>query len=232
MSETSYRKIAIDGLWHNNVTLVQILGLCPTLAVTTNLINGLGMGLATTMVLVCSNIIISAIRNFVRADIRIPVFVLVISSLVTIIDLAMNAYLTELHKVLGIFIPLIVVNCMIIGRAEAFASRNNVLHSLVDGLTMGIGFTVALVLLGAMREMIGFGTLFSQAHLMFGEGARGLTVHLFEDYPNMLLAILPPGAFLGLGLLIAAKNVISARLEQRAAAPKPAVETDNAQTAS
>jgi len=232
MSDTSYRKIAFDGFWHNNVALVQILGLCPTLAVTTNLINGLGMGLATTLVLLCSNIIISAIRNFVRADIRIPVFVLVISSLVTIIDLAMNAYLTELHKVLGIFIPLIVVNCMIIGRAEAFASRNNVLHSLVDGLTMGIGFTVVLVLLGAMREMIGFGTLFSQAHLMFGEGARGLTIHLFEDYPNMLLAILPPGAFLGLGLLIAAKNLISARLEQRAAAPTTAIEADNAQTAS
>jgi electron transport complex protein RnfE len=231
MSDTSYRKIAIDGLWHNNVTLVQILGLCPTLAVTTNLINGLGMGVATTLVLVCSNMIISAIRNIVRADIRIPVFVLVISSLVTIIDLAMNAYLTELHKVLGIFIPLIVVNCMIIGRAEAFASRNNVLHSLVDGLTMGIGFTVALMLLGAMREMIGFGTLFSQAHLMFGEGARGMTITLFDHYPNMLVAILPPGAFLGLGLLIAAKNVISARLEQRAAAAARA-ETASAPAAS
>lgn len=218
MSDIGYRKIALDGLWNNNVALVQILGLCPTLAVTSNLINGLGMGLATTLVLIGSNLIISAIRNFVRADVRIPVFVLVISSLVTIIDLAMSAYLTELHHVLGIFIPLIVVNCMIIGRAEAFASRNNVAHSLVDAVAMGIGFTLALILLGGMRELVGFGTLFSQAHLMFGEGARALTITLFDDYPNMLLAILPPGAFLGLGLLIAGKNYLHARAEQRAAA--------------
>lgn len=218
MSDTGYRKIALDGLWHNNVALVQILGLCPTLAVSTNLINGLGMGLATTLVLLGSNLIISAIRNIVRADVRIPVFVLVIASLVTIIDLAMSAYLTELHHVLGIFIPLIVVNCMILGRAEAFASRNNVIHSLADALAMGLGFTLTLMLLGGLRELVGFGTLFSQAHLMFGEGARAFTVNLFDAYPNMLLAILPPGAFLGLGLLIAAKNYLSARAEQRAAA--------------
>jgi electron transport complex protein RnfE len=217
MSDIGYRKITLDGLWNNNVTLVQILGLCPTLAVTTNLVNGLGMGIATTMVLIGSNLIISAIRNIVRADVRIPVFVLVIASLVTIIDLAMSAYLTELHHVLGIFIPLIVVNCLIIGRAEAFASRNNVIHSLVDAIAMGIGFTVALTILGSIREMVGFGTLFSQAHLMFGEGARALTITFFDDYPNMLLAILPPGAFLGLGLMIAAKNVLNARAEKRAA---------------
>lgn len=218
MSDSGYRKIARDGLWSNNVALVQILGLCPTLAVSTNVINGLGMGLATTLVLLGSNTIISAIRHFVRADVRIPVFVLVIASLVTIIDLAMHAYLAELHKVLGIFIPLIVVNCLIIGRAEAFASRNNVRHAMVDGLMMGIGFTLALMVLGGLREAIGFGTLFSQAHLMFGEGAHWLTINLFDHYPNMLLAILPPGAFLGLGLMIAAKNVISARIERRATA--------------
>jgi electron transport complex protein RnfE len=216
MSDIGYRKITLDGLWNNNVTLVQILGLCPTLAVTTNLVNGLGMGVATTMVLIGSNLIISAIRNIVRADVRIPVFVLVIASLVTIIDLAMSAYLTELHHVLGIFIPLIVVNCLIIGRAEAFASRNNVIHSVVDAVAMGIGFTLALTTLGAIRELIGFGTLFSQAHLMFGEGARALTITFFDDYPNMLIAILPPGAFLCLGLMIAAKNVLNARAEQRA----------------
>lgn len=230
MSDTGFRKIVLDGLWNNNVALVQILGLCPTLAVTSNLINGLGMGLATMLVLIGSNLIISSIRNFVRADVRIPVFVLVISSLVTIIDLAMNAYMTELHRVLGIFIPLIVVNCMIIGRAEAFASRNNVIHSLVDAVAMGIGFTMALVLLGAMRELIGFGTLFSQAHLMFGEGARDLAINVFDNYPNMLLAILPPGAFLGLGLLIAGKNYLAVRAEKRASRAV-AIETSEAQAA-
>jgi len=230
MSDTGFRKIVLDGLWNNNVALVQILGLCPTLAVTSNLINGLGMGLATTLVLIGSNLIISSIRNFVRADVRIPVFVLVISSLVTIIDLAMNAYMTELHHVLGIFIPLIVVNCMIIGRAEAFASRNNVIHSLADAVAMGIGFTMALVLLGGMRELIGFGTLFSQAHLMFGEGARDLAINVFDNYPNMLLAILPPGAFLGLGLLIAGKNYLAVRAEKRATRAV-AIETSDAQAA-
>ncbi len=216
MSDSAYRKIALDGLWNNNVTLVQILGLCPTLAITTNLINGLGMGIATTMVLIGSNLIISAIRNIVPGDVRIPIFVLVIASLVTIIDLTMSAYLTELHKVLGIFIPLIVVNCLIIGRAEAFASRNNTVHSVVDAIAMGFGFTLALTTLGAIRELIGFGTLFSQANLMFGEGAKWLTISVFHDYPNMLIAILPPGAFLCLGLMIAGKNVLTARAEKRA----------------
>jgi len=220
MSDNAYRKIALDGLWNNNVTLVQILGLCPTLAVTTNLVNGLGMGIATTMVLIGSNLIISAIRNIVPGDVRIPIFVLVIASLVTIIDLAMSAYLTELHKVLGIFIPLIVVNCLIIGRAEAFASRNNMVHSVVDAIAMGFGFTLALTTLGALRELIGFGTLFSQANLMFGEGAKWLTISVFHDYPNMLIAILPPGAFLCLGLMIAGKNVLNARAEKRAAIAK------------
>ncbi len=231
MSDNAYRKIALDGLWNNNVTLVQILGLCPTLAVTTNLINGLGMGIATTMVLIGSNLIISAIRNIVPGDVRIPIFVLVIASLVTIIDLAMSAYLTELHKVLGIFIPLIVVNCLIIGRAEAFASRNNMVHSVADAIAMGLGFTMALTTLGAIRELIGFGTLFSQANLMFGEGAKWLTINVFHDYPNMLIAILPPGAFLCLGLMIAGKNVLNARAEKRAAIAAERV-SGEAQTAS
>ena len=231
MSDASFRKITLDGLWNNNVTLVQILGLCPTLAITTNLVNGLGMGVATTMVLIGSNLIISAIRNIVPGAVRIPIFVLVIASLVTIIDLAMSAYLTELHHVLGIFIPLIVVNCLIIGRAEAFASRNNVIHSLVDAIAMGIGFTMALTTLGAIREMIGFGTLFSQAHLMFGESAKVLTITFFDNYPNMLIAILPPGAFLCLGLMIAGKNVLNARAAKRAALAVAAPMDSGAQTA-
>jgi len=231
MSDSAFRKIALDGLWNNNVTLVQILGLCPTLAITTNLVNGLGMGIATTMVLVGSNLIISAIRNIVPGEVRIPVFVLVIASLVTIIDMAMSAYLPDLHKVLGIFIPLIVVNCLIIGRAEAFASRNNVVLAAVDGVAMGFGFTLALTTLGALRELIGFGTLFSQANLMFGEGAKMLTINVFHDYPNMLIAILPPGAFLTLGMMIAGKNVLNARAEKRAALAARVQASSEAQTA-
>lgn len=215
MSEISYQQISQDGLWKNNVALVQVLGLCPLLAVTSTAINGLGLGLATILVLVCSNITVSLIRNLVRPEIRIPVFVLVIASFVTAVELAMNAFFHDLFKVLGIFIPLIVTNCAILGRAEAFASKNPVGKSFVDGLTMGVGFTVILVLLGAMREIIGFGTLFAQAHMMFGEAARWLTITVFNDYGGFLLAILPPGAFIGLGLLIALKNLVDQRAAHR-----------------
>ncbi len=221
MSEPSYQKISRDGLWHNNVALVQILGLCPLLAVTSTAINGLGLGLATIAVLVCSNVTVSLIRNFVRPEIRIPVFVLVIASFVTAVELAMNAFFHDLYKVLGIFIPLIVTNCAILGRAEAFASKNTVSKALVDGLTMGLGFATILVILGAMRELIGFGTLFSQAHMMFGEAARWITITVFEDYKGFLLAILPPGAFIGLGLLIALKNLIDQKAEARQKASLP-----------
>ena len=187
-------------------------------AVTTTVINGLGLGLATTLTLVTSNVIVSLIRKLVRPEVRIPVFVLVIASVVTVIELAMNAWLHELHKILGIFIPLIVTNCSIIGRAESFASRHSVDRSLLDGLAMGIGFTLVLVTLGGLRELAGHGTLLSQAHLMFGEFGRHLTLTLIADYRGFLLAILPPGAFMGLGFLIAGMNVINARREQRAAA--------------
>lgn len=224
MSEISYSQISRDGLWSNNVALVQVLGLCPLLAVTATTVNGLGLGLATLLVLVCSNVTVSLIRNLVRPEIRIPVFVLVIASFVTAVELAMNAFFHDLYKVLGIFIPLIVTNCSILGRAEAFASKNTVGKSLVDGFTMGLGFTVILVLLGTMRELIGFGTLFSQAHMMFGEAARWLTVTVFEDYRGFLLAILPPGAFIGLGLLIALKNLIDQRAAARQKVPVPVLQ--------
>lgn len=214
----SYGNIAKDGLWHNNPGLVQLLGLCPLLAVTATVVNGLGMGLATTAVLVASNVTVSAIRNVVRSEIRVPVFVLVIASFVTAVELAMNAYLHELYKVLGIFIPLIVTNCSILGRAEAFASKNDISRSFVDGLTMGLGFTGVLVVLGGLRELVGNGTLFGNAHLMFGEGARQLTIEVIPDYEGFLLAVLPPGAFLGLGFLIAIKNLIDRRMQRRAAA--------------
>ncbi|MES9968610.1 MAG: electron transport complex subunit E [Candidatus Thiodiazotropha sp.] len=214
MTEIRYRDLINEGLWHNNQALVALLGLCPLLAVSNTAINGLGLGLATTMVLVASNTTVSLIRNFVRPEVRLPVFVLVIASFVTAIELGMNAYFHELHKILGIFIPLIVTNCIIIGRAEAFASKNNLFRSLVDGISIGIGFTLVLLTLGAMRELVGQGTLFDQAHLMFGDAAQGLTIRI-ENFPGMLIAILPPGAFIGLGLLIMFKNLIDQRLAAR-----------------
>lgn len=229
MAELGYGKIAQDGLWHNNVALVQILGLCPLLAVTSTAINGLGLGLATILVLVSSNFTVSLIRHLVRPEVRIPVFVLVIASFVTAVELAMNAFFHDLYKVLGIFIPLIVTNCSILGRAEAFASKNPVGKSVVDGLTMGVGFAVVLVVLGAMRELIGFGTLFAQANMMFGEAARGLTVTVIEDYKGFLVAVLPPGAFIGLGLLIALKNLIEQRAAKRARHPAPAADPAEAE---
>ncbi len=214
MADHSYRQIVSDGLWHNNQALVALLGLCPLLAVSNTAINGLGLGLATTVVLVASNGTVSLIRNLVRPEVRLPVFVLVIASFVTAIELGMNAYFHELYKILGIFIPLIVTNCTIIGRAEAFASKNSFSRSLLDGLSIGIGFTLVLMTLGGMRELVGQGTLFDQAQLMFGDIAQGLTLKI-ENFPGMLVAILPPGAFIGLGLMITAKNLIDKRLAQR-----------------
>jgi len=218
MNEPTYSHIIRQGLWNNNPGLVQLLGLCPLLAITTTVVNGLGLGLATTLTLVASNVIVSLIRRLVRPEVRIPVFVLVIASVVTVIELAMNAWLHDLYKILGIFIPLIVTNCSIIGRAESFASRHSIDRALLDGLAMGIGFTLVLVTLGGMRELIGQGTLLAQAHLMFGAAGHGLTITVLDDYRGFLLAILPPGAFLGLGLLIAGMNVINVRREQRARA--------------
>jgi len=212
--DDGYRKIALDGLWSNNQALVALLGLCPLLAVSNTLINGLGLGLATTLVLVLSNLSVSIIRHWVRPEIRLAVFVLIIASFVTAVELVMNAYFHGLYKVLGIFIPLIVTNCAIIGRAEAFASRNPVPRALVDGLAIGIGFTLALVVLGGSRELVGQGTLFDGAQLMFGDVAKGWRWTISEDYPGVLLAILPPGAFIGLGLMIALKNIIDKQLKR------------------
>ena len=214
---TDFRDLSLQGLWKNNPALVQLLGLCPLLAVTATFINGLGLGLATMLVLIGSNVTVSLVRNLVRNEIRIPVFVMIIAAFVTIIQLIMNAFTYELYLALGIFIPLIVTNCAIIGRAEAFASRNPVMASAVDALAMGIGFTAALVVLGALREFIGQGTLFDGAHLMFGESALNWTMHFGDNYEGILLAILPPGAFLGLGFLIAIKNVIDQRLPKKTA---------------
>ncbi len=218
-----------NGLWTNNVALVQLLGLCPLLAVTSTFINGLGLGIATLITLVLSNTFVSIIRHWTRPEVRIPIFVLIIASIVTTIELVMNAWFYELFLVLGIFIPLIVTNCSIIARAEAYASKNHVLDSAIDGFMMGMGFLLVLVLLGGLRELIGQGTLFADADLMFGSMAQGMELTIIDDYPGFLVAILPPGAFLGLGFLIAIKNAIDRRQSKRivnvAAPVKPAENT-------
>ncbi|QKI89059.1 electron transport complex subunit E [Thiomicrorhabdus xiamenensis] len=206
--KAEYKKIMLNGLWQNNQAMVALLGLCPLLAVSNNAVNGLGLGLATLAVLLVSNTLVSLIRSHVSDEIRIPVYIAIIATAVTMIDLLMNAYFHTLHGILGIFIPLIVTNCAILGRAEAYASKNSVDKAIVDGFFMGLGFLVVLVLLGALREIIGSGTLFDQAYLMFGETASNWTITFSDDYQGVLLAILPPGAFIGLGLLIAAKNYI------------------------
>jgi electron transport complex protein RnfE len=231
--ESSNRQILNQGLWHNNTALVQLLGLCPLLAVSGTVINGLGLGLATTLVLAGSNVTVSLIRHVVRPELRIPTFVLVIASFVTAVELLMKAFLHDLYLVLGIFIPLIVTNCVIIARAESFASKNPVGRALLDGLAMGLGFAAVLVLLGGLREILGHGTLLAQAELMFGEGSQWLTITLLDHYRGYLLAILPPGAFLGLGLLIAVKNLIDKRLAQRASqrSEQPVAAPTQAETA-
>ncbi|KHF25326.1 electron transport complex subunit E [Solemya velum gill symbiont] len=225
-----YATIIKNGLWTNNQALVALLGLCPLLAVSNTAINGLGLGLATTMVLLLSNTTISLIRNFVRPEVRLPVFVMVIACFVTAVELAMQAWFFELYLVLGIFIPLIVTNCAIIGRAEAFASKNNVGKATVDALAIGIGFSLVLFALGALRELIGQGTLFAEADLMFGPMAADWALRI-DDYKGVLLAILPPGAFLGLGFLIAIKNIIDGQLEKRRLASKERAEIPSAEAA-
>lgn len=210
-----YAPIARNGLWTNNAVFAQMLGLCPLLAVSNTVVNALGLGLATIMVLIISNMSVSLIRNIVRPEIRLPVFVMIIASAVTAIELVIHAWFHELYLVLGIFIPLIVTNCAIIARAEAFASKNTLGKSFFDGLMMGLGFTLVLVALGALREIIGMGTLFNNAHIMFGDGTQWLTIEIFQDYNGFLLAVLPPGAFMGLAVLLAARNYLDKKQTEK-----------------
>jgi electron transport complex protein RnfE len=210
-----YKELAWQGLWKNNPGLVQLLGLCPLLAVTSTLTNALGLGLATLLVLIASNATVSAIRTWVPKEIRIPIFVLIIAAFVTCVQLLMNAFAYGLYQSLGIFLPLIVTNCAIIGRAEAYASKNPIKQASFDGLMMGIGFTLVLLMLGAIREILGQGTLFDGADLLLGDWAASLRIEVFHFDNKFLLAILPPGAFFAMGFLIAAKNVIDARLAAR-----------------
>ena len=207
-----YRRIARDGVWDNNVVFSQMLALCPLLAVTGTATNGLGMGLATLVVMVTSALTVSLMRTMITQQVRIPVFVLIIATIVTLVDMNMNAWMHDLHKVLGLFVPLIVTNCAILGRAESFASRNPVLPSLFDGLMMGLGFTLVLVTLGATREIIGSGTLFANASLLLGSAFSFLELTLIPNYKGFLIMILPPGGFLALGFLLAGKRVIDSRL--------------------
>ena len=215
-----YRGIFADGLWRNNVVFAQMLALCPLMAVTSSATNGLGMGLATTAVLLAANIVIASLRHFIAQKVRIPVFILLIAALVPLADMLINAWLHELYKVLGLFIPLIVVNCAVLARAESFASRQPVLASAADGLAMGLGLTLALVVIGGCREILGSATLFSQASLLLGDGFAFLETTLIRDYKGFLLMLLPPGGFLVLGFLLAGKRVLEQRRERaKSAAP-------------
>lgn len=215
MREMPIAGVLKAGLWSNNQGLVALLGLCPLLAVTSTAINGLGLGLATLATLMLSNLIVALIRRWVKTEIRIPMYVLIIACVVTAIELLMSAHLYELYLALGIFLPLIVTNCAVIGRAEAFASKNHPLLALFDGFGMGVGFLLVLLVLGCLREAFGYGTLFRGADLLFGPWASVLTVELFSDYRGFLLAILPPGAFVGLAVLVALKQKLDLLAQQR-----------------
>lgn len=210
-----YRELSINGLWKNNPAIVQLLGLCPLLAVSGSVVNAIGLGLATVFVLVTSNTAVSLIRNVVSDAVRLPAFVMIIASSVTCIELLMQAFTFELYQILGIFLPLITTNCVILGRADAFASKNALLPAMYDGFIMGVGFLLVLVVLGAMRELAGTGALFANMDLLFGPAAASWKIVVFSNYTEFLLAILPPGAFIFTGLMIALKNVIDARMKAR-----------------
>ena len=224
MTLQEFRQIAANGIWKQNTSLVQILGLCPLLAVTTNLVNGAMLSLATILVMAMSGFAIASLRNLIPHEIRIPVFILIVAALVTVVDLLFNANFHELYLILGIFIPLIVTNCIVLARVEAYAAKNDPLSSTFDGIMMGLGLVWVLGLLGAIRELLGAGTLLSGIEMVI-PGASPINV-FGDDYPGFLIAILPPGAFFALGMLIAAFNAINARLAARARRnPPPAPAT-------
>ena len=223
MSPQQFRDISYNGLWKQNAGLAQLLGLCPILAISTSMVNAVSLGLATILVMALANLAVSALRNFIPYEIRIPVFVLIIAALVTVVDLSFNAYFHDLYLVLGIFIPLIVTNCIVLARVEAYAAKNDPLSSTFDGVMMGLGLVWVLGLLGAIRELLGAGTLFSGIEMIFPSLSAW---NVFgEDYPGFLIAILPPGAFFALGCLIAAFNAINTHLAARTHKRPPAAAT-------
>jgi electron transport complex protein RnfE len=222
MSEV--KDIVVQGLWKNNSALVQLLGLCPLLAVTSTATNALGLGLATTLVLVLTNSAVSALRRWVPAEIRIPIYVMIIASVVSTVQMLINAYAYGLYQSLGIFIPLIVTNCIVIGRAEAFAAKSSVPLAALDGFAIGMGATSAMFVLGSLREIIGNGTLFDGADALLGSWAKVLRIEVFHTDTPFLLAMLPPGAFIGLGLMLAVKYLIDEKMKARRAAKAVAPE--------
>lgn len=206
-STNRWKTLITDGLWTNNPAMVQLLGLCPLLAVSNTTINGLGLGIATAFTVLLSNTIVSSTRRFLLPEIRIPVYVIIISGIVTLVGLLMNAFAHDMYLRLGIFIPLIITNCAILARAEAFASRNPVIESAIDGIATGAGFAAVLIVLGALRELLGRGTLLADAHLLFNTTPMTPLLDLGDNYQGLLLAILPPGAFILFGLLLVIKNL-------------------------
>lgn len=223
MSDTSYKEISSNGLWKNNPALVQLLGLCPLLAVSASVVNALGLGLATLLVLTCSNLVVSLIRNQVTDAVKIPVFVMIIATFTTCTELLMKAYTYELYQILGIFIPLIVTNCAILGRAEAFACKNRILPAAIDGFMMGLGFALVLFVIGAIREILGSGTLFANMQLLLGPAAGNWEIAVLGEGRGLLVLVLPPGAFIVVGFLVALKNVIDKQVQKREAARKQPV---------
>jgi len=205
---TGYGRIARDGLWDNNGVLAMLLGMCPTMAMTTSATNGLGMGLATAVVMAASGGLVATFRDYITQEVRIPVYILIVASMVTVVDLTMNAYMHDLYKVLGLFIPLIVSNCLPLARLESFASKEPVLPSLADGIFMGLGFTLALTAIGAVREILGAGTLFADASLLLGPAFSFMEVRVMPETMGTLMMILPPGGFLVTGFLVVGKRMI------------------------
>lgn len=221
----NYRQLASNGLWNNNAALVQLLGLCPLLAMSASAATALGMGLATTLILLSSNLLVSLIRYITPGEIRLPVFVMIIAASVTLLQLLMQAFGFALYQALGVFLPLITTNCIILGRAENFASKNPPLPAAIDGLLTGIGFAAVMLVLGIIRELLGTGQLFAGMDMLFGQAAKSWHITVWPDYPQFLVFILPPGAFLVLGFLIAGKNALDLRRQTRT----PATTTDTQQ---
>ena len=211
MSNNAYTRIVRDGLWDNNGVFSMLLGMCPTMAMTTSATNGFGMGLATAAVMAASSLLVATFRNHISQEVRIPVFILIVATMVTLVDLAMNAWMHELYKVLGLFIPLIVSNCLPLARLEAFAAKAPIVPAFVDGLCMGLGFTIALTAIGAVREIIGSGTLFADASLLLGPSFKFMELRLLPASMGVLMMIMPPGGFLVTGLMVVGKRLLDLR---------------------
>ncbi len=220
MSDVNYKELTLNGMWKNNPALVQLLGLCPLLAMTGSVVNSIGMGVATMFVLITSNLAVSMIRNVVSDAVRLPAFVMIIAASVTAIQLIMQAYTYELYQVLGVFLPLITTNCVILGRADAFACKNGILPSVYDGFIMGLGFAVVMFILGFFRELLGTGHVFADMHLLFGDMAKGWRMDVFKNYPGFLYIVLPPGAFIFTGFMIALKNMVDTEIKKAQDAKK------------